>query len=119
MNNPVVQWQIIAKDPEAVTKFYASLFGWRVSKDNALGYREIKTGGANGIDGGVWPAPPEAPNFVQLFIEVDDADATIRKATGLGARVLVPKSALPDGDSLAILQDPTGISFGVVQRQGV
>ena len=43
MGNPVVQWQIVAKEPEAVTRFYGSLFGWKVQTNNALGYREVDT----------------------------------------------------------------------------
>ena len=34
-------------------------------------------------------------------------------ARSLGGKVLVPKSVLPDGDTMAVLHDPTGISFGV------
>jgi predicted enzyme related to lactoylglutathione lyase len=50
---------------------------------------------------------------VQLFIEVDDVDAYIAKATANGAKVIIPKSQLPDGDAMAILLDPAGMSFGL------
>ena len=113
MGNPVAQWQIVAKDPEALTRFYASLFGWKVKTNNALGYREVDTQSPRGINGGVWPSPPEGHNLVQLFVEVDDVDAYIAKATALGATVIVPKSELPDGDALAIVLDPAGLSFGL------
>lgn len=113
MGNPVVQWQIVAKDPEAVTRFYSALFGWTINASNALGYRVVETGNGRGIDGGVWPSPPEGHNLVQLFVEVDDIDAALAKATSLGATVIVPKSELPDGDALAIVLDPAGLSFGM------
>ena len=113
MPNPVVQWQIVARDPEAVTAFYTSVFGWNVRTDNALGFRVVETGDERGIDGGVWPSPPEGHNLVQLFIQVEDIDATIAKATAGGAQVLFPKQHLPDGDALAILLDPAGLSFGI------
>jgi predicted enzyme related to lactoylglutathione lyase len=117
MNGSVVRWQIVAKDPEAVTKFYSSVFGWTVNRDNSLGYREVKSANGKGIDGGIWPSPPEGHNLVQLFIEVDDVDATIEKASARGATVIVPRSALPDGDVMAILADPAGLSFGLVQKR--
>ncbi len=113
MANPVVQWQIVAKDPDAVTRFYAGLFGWKVQTNNALGYREVDTQSPRGINGGVWPSPPEGHNLVQLFVEVDDIDAYLGKAAKLGATVIVPKSELPDGDALAIVLDPAGLSFGL------
>ena len=37
-----------------------------------MGYRQIHTGSERGIQGGIWPAPPQAPAFVQLFMEVED-----------------------------------------------
>jgi uncharacterized protein len=111
--NPVVQWQIVAKDPDAETRFYGSLFGWKIRTNNALGYREVDTQSPRGINGGVWPSPPEGHNLVQLFVEVDDIDEYIGKAAKLGATVIVPKSELPDGDALAIVLDPAGLSFGL------
>lgn len=113
MPNPVVQWQIIARDPEAVSAFYAGVFGWRVRTDNPLGYRTIETGDDRGIDGGVWPSPPEGHNLVQLFIQVEDIDATVDKATAAGAQVLFPRQLLPNGEAMAILLDPAGLSFGL------
>lgn len=113
MGNPVVQWQIVAKDPDAVTRFYSALFGWKVDANNALGYRAVTTGNGRGINGGVWPSPPEGHNLVQLFVEVEDIDAALAKATSLGAKIIVPKSELPDGDALAIVLDPAGLSFGM------
>jgi len=114
MGSPVVRWQIVTPDAEGVAEFYRKLFGWSVRTDNALGYREIATGGESGIDGGVWPAPPQATSFVQLFMQVGDIDDAIRRATELGATVIVPKSPLPDGDTMAILRDPAGMTFGVL-----
>jgi uncharacterized protein len=113
VGNPVVQWQIVAKDPDAVTKFYAGLFGWKIQTNNALGYRMVDTRSDRGINGGVWPSPPEGHNLVQLFVEVDDLAASLAKAVSLGAKVIVPPSQLPDGDALAIVLDPAGLSFGI------
>lgn len=113
MPNPVVRWQILSPTPEKAAGFYQKLFDWKLSQANALGYRELTSGEKSGIDGGVWPAPPGVNGFVQLFVEVSDVDAAIAQALKLGGKVLVPKSVLPDGDAMAVLQDPTGISFGL------
>lgn len=114
MPNPVVRWQIISSEPDKAAGFYQKLFEWKLSKVNALGYRELSAGA--GIDGGVWPAPQAKSGFVQLFIEVADVEQCIAKATRLGAKVLVPKSVLPDGDTMAVLLDPLGVSFAVCTR---
>lgn len=115
MPNPVVRWQILSPEPDQAAGFYQKLFAWKLSQANALGYRELLSGSDDGIDGGVWPAPPGVKSFVQLFVEVPDIEACIAKATGLGAQVIIPLSVLPDGDAMAVLLDPAGISFAVCQ----
>ena len=94
MGDPVLHWQLVATDPEGLARFYGNLFGWRVNASNALGYRQIETAGG-GIAGGIWPAPPGAPSFVQLFIGVADVEQAVARATELGARVIVPPTVLP------------------------
>jgi predicted enzyme related to lactoylglutathione lyase len=115
MPNPVMRWQIISPSADRLAEFYTRLFGWEASRENLLRYAMIDTGSERGIPGGIWPAPPEAPSFVQLFVEVDDCRAYVDKAEGLGAATLVAPQALPDGDVMAILKDPCGVSFGVFQ----
>jgi len=113
MGNPVAQWQVITREPEKHSAFYASVFGWTIRSDNPLGYRSVEPNGA-GIPGGFWPAPPETPAFVQLFIEVNDMAATVEKVTKNGGSVLIPPQTLPAGEQMAILRDPMGMSFGVM-----
>jgi uncharacterized protein len=114
MSNSIIRWQILSSEPNKTAEFYAKLFSWKASSANALGYREMKTAS---IDGGVWPAPQAERPFVQLFVEVADVDQSVDKALKLGATVLIPKSLLPDGDTMAVLQDPTGLSFGLCQQR--
>jgi uncharacterized protein len=137
MGNPVVQWQMVSPDPDQSARFYGKLFGWRTTQQNAMGYRVVRTSaeatsdgvadvgagaGVNGgararagasLDGGIWPAPPQAPGFMQLFVEVPDVDACLSTAVSLGATVIIPTSHLPDGDTMAVLRDPCGITVGV------
>jgi predicted enzyme related to lactoylglutathione lyase len=108
---------MISKAPEETARFYSSLFGWKVDADNPMGYRQIYTGSAEGIQGGIWPAPPQATNFVQLFMSVEDVPASVEKALGLGAKVLIPPTMLPEGDEMAVLHDPLGMSFAVWRRR--
>lgn len=109
----VTQFQILAKNPERAAEFYQRVFGWTVHSDNALAYRTLDTGG---IAGGIWPAPPEAPPMVQLFLEVDDVPAAVASATAAGAHLVIPPSTLPDGDEMAVIVDPEGLAFGLFRK---
>jgi len=113
MSAPVVEWQIVSPNPELVAAFYSKAFGWNVQARNNLAYRQVTTG-EGGTPGGIWPAPPGVPSFVQLFIRVPSVADAITRATRHGAIVIVPESTLPDGTTMAVLHDPAGMSFGLV-----
>ena len=113
MPAPVLQWQLVAADPDRLATFYGRLFGWTITNRNALGYRQVTTGG---LSGGMWPAPAGAPSFVQLFVGVPDVAAALAQAQELGATVIVPVTTLPDGDVMAVLADPCGVTFGVMKH---
>lgn len=115
MGNPVIHWQVITNKPDEHAAFYAKLFGWTINADNPLNYRMVDTGSPKGIGGGFWPAPPEASPFVQLHVEVEDAAATVERATKAGGMVLIPTQSLPDGSKMAVLKDPHGIPLAIVQ----
>ena len=118
MANSVFQFQIISKDPDSTGRFYCELFGWSIVADSAIGHHRIDTGSREGIQGGIWPAPPQAPNFVQLFVAVDDVAAVVRKAEAIGARLLISPTTLQEGDEIAVMHDPQGMPFVVCRRQG-
>ena len=113
MASPVAQFQILSKAPEETAHFYASLFGWKIDANNPMGYRQIDTGSQEGIQGGIWPAPPQSTNFVQLFMKVDDVPQSVKRAQELGAKLLIPPTVLPGGDEMAVLHDPQGMPFAI------
>jgi predicted enzyme related to lactoylglutathione lyase len=113
MGSPVMQFQILSKAPEETAQFYSRLFGWKIDANNPLGYRQIDTGSQEGIHGGIWPAPPQSLNMVQLFMKVPDVAASVKQAQELGAKVLIPPTILPGGDQMAVLHDPQGMPFAL------
>jgi uncharacterized protein len=113
VGNPVSLFQIISKAPEDTAAFYGQLFGWKITADNAMGYRQIDTGSPDGIQGGIWPAPPQAVNSVQLFVTVPDVAASTQRAGEMGARVIIAPTTLPEGQTMAVLHDPHGMPFAL------
>jgi predicted enzyme related to lactoylglutathione lyase len=108
-----MQWQILAKDPDKLSAFYSKLFAWDIITNNALNYRMIDTCSERGINGGIWPAPPEGHSMVSLYVEVADVGAFAKKATELGGKVVIPPQKLPDGDEMAVVLDLEGIPVGL------
>lgn len=117
MANPVLQFQIISNDPDKCARFYSELFEWKINTNNAIGYRTIDTGSTKGIQGGIWPAPPQAGTFLQFFVSVDDVKSAVARAEQLGGRLLIPPTVLPDGDEMAVMHDPQGMSFALLKSR--
>ena len=66
MGHPVVHFEIIGKDGEALKRYYAQLFGWEIDSDNPLGYGTVqREGNVNdqgaGIGGGIAGGPDGYP----------------------------------------------------------
>lgn len=108
--------KIIWAFPEAVAGFYSKAFGWKIDDANAMGYRRISPSSTEGIQVGIWPAPPQANTFIQIYIGVEDVAASVAKAVSLGAKLLIPPTMLPDGNEMADLHDPQGMSFALWRR---
>ena len=72
----------------------------------------------------IWPHPNDLeaggkPRFVQLIVEVPDVEACLLDAARLGTRFIGPKTTLPDGDTMAVLFDPTGPPFVVCRPKSI
>lgn len=61
------------------------------------------------------PDRPNAKPGWLGFIRVEDIDDTVTKAVSLGAKVLSPAHVIDVKTRMAVLGDPTGAPFGVVQ----
>ena len=59
MGQPVVHFEVVAKDVEKLRSYYSELFGWEVNADNPMSYGMIsREGNVNaegvGIGGGIY-----------------------------------------------------------------
>jgi len=108
---PIVHWEISARDPQALHRFYSSLFGWTVDADNPMNYGLVTTGG--GINGGIGPA--EGMTHVTFYVSVPDLEATLRKVGDLGGATVVPPTAIPNMVTFALFTDPQGNRIGLIK----
>jgi predicted enzyme related to lactoylglutathione lyase len=112
MANPVVHWEITARDGPKQQQFYRELFDWQVSTDNPLNYGYVNTGGG-GINGGIHQPPGVSSSYVTFYVYVDNLQAYLDKATRLGAKTVMPPTTIPNVGNLALFQDPEGNFIGL------
>lgn len=116
MANPVVHWEIGgARDAKRLGDFYGRLFGWNINSDNPHGYHVVDTGGG-GINGGIMQACEGQPSYVAFYVQVDDLQAYLDKAVGLGAKALIPPTPIQGVGAFAMFLDPEGHCVGLFKR---
>jgi uncharacterized protein len=124
MDHTIVHFEIPADNPERAAKFYRELFGWDVKKyDDPAGKMEywmvqtVPTDGQGmptrpGVNGGLMRRM--APNQPMVnYISVPKVEEFVRKAEKLGAKILMPKTPVPNMGWFAQMADTEGNIFAV------
>jgi predicted enzyme related to lactoylglutathione lyase len=73
----------------------------------------INTGSKEGIQGHITALGHEPHNYVTVYVEVDDLQAYLDKASLLGGKTLVPPVEIPGQGSFAWLADLDGNIIGL------
>ena len=114
MGDPVVHFEIMGGDGDAMASFYGELFGWRVVPvESSGGYRLAYTDAGSGIDGGIGSFPG-APSYVTIYVQVADLEASTARAQALGAMVIAPPREVAPGTRAAVIADPAGHTVGML-----
>jgi predicted enzyme related to lactoylglutathione lyase len=116
MRHPVMWFEVLGNDSNALQKFYGGLFGWTFADANASGYGVVNTGDGRGIMGGVGAVYPGTKPWVTFYTETSDVTASLAKAQALGGRIVMPRTVLPDV-ILGLFEDPEGHILGLVEAR--
>jgi uncharacterized protein len=113
-NNRVIHFEIPSDEPETLTAFYGELFGWTFQRaPGPVEYWNCVTGiEGPGINGGIVKRQnPQHP--CMNYVDVTSIDATVERATKLGAQIALPKMLVSGVAAIACLIDPDGNIFAL------
>jgi uncharacterized protein len=102
--------------PSASAKFYSKVFGWKTADLDFDGnsYHLFKLG-KRGICG-MWPEQmKKLPPCWVTYWQVSNCARSVAKAKRLGGRALLDTIEVPDTCRFALLKDPQGAPFGILQ----
>ena len=103
----VVHVEIPAANVESAAKFYADLFGWKITPVPEMNYSMWEAG--DGTGGGFTGISADNPAGKALvYIASDDIEADLKKVAELGGKVLHAKTEIPQMGWFGIFQDPEG-----------
>lgn len=121
-----VAWnELVSADTAASREFYAELLGWSAREVPAAGGGTYTLFSENGSEVAGMLAPPDetwaaaagAPRWF-AYMAVEDIDAAAARAAELGGAVLRPPFDIPGVGRIAIVADPAGAAFGLLQAGG-
>ncbi len=94
MANNLCHLEISAKDAKKASEFYKNLFGWKI--DTEMGDDYIFFQPESGPGGGIMKNDNFTPgDSVVAYVEVEDIEASLAKAVGLGGKQVYPKTEIP------------------------
>ena len=110
--------ELNTRDVPAAKDFYTEVFGWTTNELDMEGmqYTEWKLGERSVAGMMTMPemVPAEVPAHWLVYFGTENTDATVERATELGATTIVAPTDIPPG-RFAILSDPDGAVFAVIK----
>ncbi|MEO6299601.1 MAG: VOC family protein [Paracoccaceae bacterium] len=108
-------YELATSDLTAAQAFYAATLGWTVVDSGMPGmdYRLAQIDGS--MIAGMMQSQAEQPQAWTIYFAVDDCDKTFAQATELGATGLTQPADIPNTGRFALLTDPEGAKFGILQ----
>ncbi len=104
-------FEVMADDPEKVSRFYSGVFGLNFRK-NLGDYTLVNEGCANNLSGAV--RKRSGRNLTGMpTIRVQNLHSAMDSVIKNGGRVVVPAKALPNLGWMAYCEDPEGNAFSI------
>ena len=118
MGNAVVHFELMSKEPEKVSGFYAKVFDWKVTHHPEINYRIVDTlakGEMKGINGGIIKPDREGPwpGNMLFYILVDDLAKYRRKVVAAGGKIQIEEQKVPGMGKFSLFTDPEGRMMGL------
>ncbi len=124
--DPVVHFEMPYDNQERMAKFYQSTFGWQLQMlGEKMGNYVLATTTETGesgpkkpgaINGGFYPNKPDWPaQYPSVVIAVDDIQASMKKVTEAGGRVLGEPMDIPGVGQYVSFLDTEGNRVSMLQ----
>lgn len=114
MGAPVVHFELWSKDPDTLSDFYKTVFGWEIRAIPDMNYHLVEAASERGIGGGIMtPQEGKWPSDMTFYLDVDDLAAYGQKVVDAGGTILVEEMDVPGVGSFSLFADPDGRVMGM------
>ena len=114
LNGKFVWYELVTPDAAAARRFYGAVLGWE-ARDAQMPGMEYNLMSASGTDiAGMMGQMDGMQAGWMGHISVDDLDSAFAKARAAGATPIVPITPIPGVGRFALLLDPEGAAFSLL-----
>lgn len=117
MAHTIVHWEIMGPAGADLPGFYSGLFGWSPQTMEGFDGYEMVSADEAGVGGAVGTGSDDMPNYVTVYIEVDDVDVHLARIEEAGGKTISPKMVIPDVVTYGLFADPGGNVVGLVEAE--
>lgn len=116
-------WYELATEPgklNAAESFYGKVLGWSFRDAGMEGFTYHLASVGGDMVAGLMDMPEAVkgmPPFWLIYFAVEDADKAVAQMVRDGARVHQPVNTIPGTGRFAILADPQGVGFGILEPE--
>jgi predicted enzyme related to lactoylglutathione lyase len=115
-NSPALFWELASHDAEKSIAFFKKVFGWQFKKDEKLALFITPAGNAPGkFPGIIFTLKKAKLPFLTVYIKVDNIEEKARQVVAHGGHIVEPPSTLPSGSHICLFNEPSGVTFAMIQ----
>ncbi len=110
-------YELTTTDLDGAKAFYDDVLGWQTAEASVMEGFDYRLAGPNGtmVAGMMSNAETGAPPSWLIYFTAANADDTVAHITAAGGAVLRPAADIPGTGRFAVVADPQGAAFGVLQ----
>ncbi|WP_435258405.1 VOC family protein [Thioclava sp. FR2] len=108
-------YELTSTDLKASARFYGQVCGWTFVDAGVPGFDYTLAKSGDDMVAGLFAPESAMPCFWMVYFVVDDCDAAAAKVAALGGNVHKAPADIPGTGRFAIVTDPQGAVFGMLQ----
>lgn len=108
-------YEFTSGNSPAAAEFYGKVLGWQSQDSGLPGFDYLLAKSGDDMVAGLANADGDEPPHWLIYFAVDDCDASVQQALKAGAKVLDGPTDIPKTGRYAIIADPQGARFGILQ----
>jgi predicted enzyme related to lactoylglutathione lyase len=114
--NPIVHWELMGPDGDAMKTFYSTIFDWKFQSPPGFENYHMTDAEDTAVGGAVGQGMADMPAYAAIYVQVENIDSTLEEVEKAGGKTVVPRTVIPDTVVFGMFHDPAGNLVALVEE---